>query len=171
MKQQHTDILIIGIGLAGMTAAITAAKSGKKITLITKTDNISSGNTPWAQGGIVYKGLNDSSEKLKGDILEAGAGHCWEEAVDHLCEHGPKLVKDILIDTLNVQFDKKKDTDTLKRVSEGAHSDARVIFHQDKTGQSIHAAALEYLKTLVMHHIFRSGLPGFFVGNCLMDLF
>ncbi len=29
MKQQHTDILIIGIGLAGMTAAITAAKSGK----------------------------------------------------------------------------------------------------------------------------------------------
>ena len=40
MKQQHTDILIIGIGLAGMTAAITAAKSGKKITLITKTKNM-----------------------------------------------------------------------------------------------------------------------------------
>ena len=60
MKQKQTDILIIGIGLAGMTAAITAAKSGKKITLITKTDKISSGNTPWAQGGIVYKGLHDS---------------------------------------------------------------------------------------------------------------
>ena len=148
MKQQHTDILIIGLGLAGMTAAITAAKSGKKITLITKTDKIPSGNTPQAQGGIVYQGLNDSPEKLKGDILEAGAGHCWEEAVDHLCEHGPKLVKDILIDTLNVQFDKQHETDTLKRVSEGAHSDARVIYHQDKTGQSIHAAALNYLDTL-----------------------
>ena len=64
MNQQHTDILIVGLGLAGMTAAITAAKSGKKITLLTKTNKISSGNTPWAQGGIVYKGLNDSLEKL-----------------------------------------------------------------------------------------------------------
>ena len=148
MNQKHTDILIIGIGLAGMTAALTAAKSGKKIRLITKTNNISSGNTPWAQGGVVYQGLKDSPEKLKRDILDAGGGHCWEEAVDHLCKHGPKLVKDVLIDTLNVQFDKKQNTKTLKRVSEGAHSDARVIFHQDKTGQSIHAAALEYLKTL-----------------------
>ena len=36
MKQQYTDILIIGIGLAGMTAAITAAKSGKKLPLLPK---------------------------------------------------------------------------------------------------------------------------------------
>ena len=59
---------------------------------------MSSGNTPWAQGGIVYQGLNDSPKKLKSDILEAGAGPWWEEAIDHLCEHGPKLVQDILID-------------------------------------------------------------------------
>ena len=68
MNQQKTDILIIGLGLAGMTAAITAAKSGKKITIITKTSSLQSGNTPWAQGGIVYKGLNDSPQKLKQDI-------------------------------------------------------------------------------------------------------
>jgi len=37
MKHQQTDILIIGLGLAGMTAAISAAKSGKQITIITKT--------------------------------------------------------------------------------------------------------------------------------------
>ena len=86
MKQEKTDILIIGLGLAGMTAAITAAGTGKKVTIITKTKNLSSGSTPWAQGGIVYKGLNDSTEKLKNDILKAGADHCWEEAVDHLCK-------------------------------------------------------------------------------------
>lgn len=148
MKQKQTDILIIGIGLAGMTAAITAAKSGKKITIITKTQTTTSGNTPWAQGGIVYKGLKDSPEKLKQDILEAGDGHCWEEAVDHLCKYGPKLIKDILLDTLNAQFDKELDNKTLKRVSEGAHSDARVIYCQDKTGKSIHQAALNFLKTL-----------------------
>ena len=58
MNQKHTDILIIGMGLAGITAAITAAQSGKKVTIITKTKEFSSGNTPWAQGGIVYKGLS-----------------------------------------------------------------------------------------------------------------
>jgi len=146
MNQKKTDILIIGLGLAGMTAAITAAKSGKKITIITKTDSLQSGNTPWAQGGIVYKGLNDSPQKLKQDILHAGAGHCWEEAVDHLCEHGPSLVKNILLDTLQAKFDKSGDK--LKRVTEGAHSDSRVIYNQDKTGASIHQAALNYLQQL-----------------------
>ena len=37
MNQKKTDILIIGLGLAGMTAAITAAQNGKKVTIITKT--------------------------------------------------------------------------------------------------------------------------------------
>ncbi len=146
MNQQKTDILIIGLGLAGMTAAITAAKSGKKITIITKTNSLKSGNTPWAQGGIVYKGLNDSPQKLKEDILTAGAGHCWEEAVNHLCKHGPSLVKNILFDTLQTKFDRTDNE--LKRVAEGAHSDPRVIYNQDKTGLSIHQSALQYLKQL-----------------------
>ena len=146
MNHIKTDVLIVGVGLAGMVAAISAAKSGKKITIITKTDSIQSGNTPWAQGGIVYKGLNDSTDKLKSDILKAGAGHCWEEAVDHLCKHGSRLVKKILLDLLQTQFD--KDQNDLKRVSEGAHSDPRVIYNQDKTGFSIHKSALDYLKKL-----------------------
>ena len=146
MNQKHTDILIIGMGLAGITAAITAAESGKKVTIITKTKELSSGNTPWAQGGIVYKGLKDSPEKLKADIIKAGAGHAWEEAVDHLCKHGPKLVKEFLIEKIKVPFDKSGDD--LKLVSEGAHSDSRVIYHADKTGKSIHKASMDYLQTL-----------------------
>tara|TARA_Y100000590_G_scaffold178746_1_gene203928 strand:- start:5348 stop:6892 length:1545 start_codon:yes stop_codon:yes gene_type:complete len=145
MNQKKTDILIIGLGLAGMTAAITAAQSGKKVTIITKTKNKTSGNTPWAQGGVVYKGQNDSSEKLKQDILTAGAGHCWEEAVDRLCEHGPRLIKKILIDKLKTKFDQKENI--LKRVYEGAHSIPRVIYKADETGKSIHASALHYLES------------------------
>ena len=56
MKYKKTDILIIGLGLAGITAAITAAKKAK-VTILTKSKSLSSGSTPWAQGGIVYKGL------------------------------------------------------------------------------------------------------------------
>jgi len=146
MNQNKTDILIIGLGLAGMTAAITAAQKGKKVTIITKTKDLISGNTPWAQGGIVYKGLNDSPQKLKKDIMEAGAGHCWEVAVDHLCEHGARLVKEILIDKLETNFDKKGDI--YKCVSEGAHSEPRVIYRADQTGKSIHSSALSYLQSL-----------------------
>tara|TARA_Y100001970_G_C14164291_1_gene820363 strand:+ start:146 stop:1693 length:1548 start_codon:yes stop_codon:yes gene_type:complete len=146
MNQKHTDILIIGMGLAGITAAITAAESGKKVTIITKTKEFSSGNTPWAQGGIVYKGLKDSPEKLKADIIKAGAGHAWQEAVDHLCKYGPKLVNEFLIEKIKVPFDKSGDE--LKLVSEGAHSDSRVIYHADKTGKSIHKASMDYLQTL-----------------------
>ena len=146
MNQKYTDILIIGMGLAGITAAITAAESGKKVTIITKTKEFSSGNTPWAQGGIVYKGLKDSPEKLKADIVKAGAGHAWEEAVDHLCKHGPKLVNEFLIEKTKVPFDRSGDE--LKLVSEGAHSDSRVIYHADKTGRSIHKASMDYLQTL-----------------------
>ena len=146
MNQNKTDILIIGLGLAGMTAAITAAKSGKKVTIITKTKELISGNTPWAQGGIVYKGLNDSPGKLKEDIMQAGAGHCWEEAVNQLCQQGPRLVKEILIDSLKTNFDKEENQ--YKRVSEGAHSDPRVIYKADQTGKSIHSAALSYLQSL-----------------------
>ena len=145
MNQKQTDILIIGMGLAGITAAITAAQNGKKVTIITKTKELSSGNTPLAQGGIVYKGLKDSPEKLKADIIKAGAGHAWEEAVNHLCKHGPGLVKDFLIEKAKVPFDKSGDD--LQLVSEGAHSDARVIYHADKTGKSIHRASIEYLQT------------------------
>ena len=148
MSQHQTDILIIGMGLAGMTAAITAAKSGKKITIITKTKTATSGNTPQAQGGIVYKGTKDTPEKLKKDILNAGAGHCWEEAVDQLCEQGPGLVKKILIDTLKTPFDKDRETQKLKRATEAAHTSPRVLYHADKTGKSIHASALKYLRSL-----------------------
>ena len=80
MGQHQTEILVIGTGLAGTTAALTAADEGKKITILTKTNELKSGNTPHAQGGIVYKGLDDSPEKLKKDIINAGAGHYWEIA-------------------------------------------------------------------------------------------
>jgi len=146
VKQKQTDILIVGLGLAGITAAITAAQKGKQVTIITKTKELSSGNTPWAQGGVVYKGLNDTPEKLKKDILKAGAGHAWEEAVNHLCKHGPRLVKELLIDTVKAPFDKTENDFNL--VSEGAHSEPRVIYHADKTGKSIHKASIEYLQSL-----------------------
>ena len=143
----HTDILIIGSGLAGATAAIAAAEEGKNVTIITKTTNLKSGNTPYAQGGIVYQSNTDSPEKLKQDIISAGHNDCWEEAVNKLCNDGPKLVKKILIDKLKINFTKKNKT-SYELTSEAAHSEKRILYCQDKTGESIQSKILAYLQTL-----------------------
>jgi L-aspartate oxidase len=136
-----TEILIIGSGLAGCIAAISAADCGKEVTIITKTKEILGGNTPWAQGGIIYKGFEDSPEKLKSDVMNAGDGHCWEIAVDQLCNLGPKLVKKLLIDRFNVNFDTDK-KGNLHLTAEGAHSVPRIIHSKDKTGLSIHESVI-----------------------------
>ena len=100
----QTDILIIGSGLSGSVAAIVAADEGKNVLIITKTSELKSGNTPWAQGGIVYTSQSDSPDKLKTDITQADDHHCWDEAVELICNEGPPLVKNILLDPLHVPF-------------------------------------------------------------------
>ena len=101
----NTDVLVIGSGLSGATAAITADDEGKNVTIITKSPQLKSGNTPKAQGGIVYKSGTDSPEKLKNDIIKAGNNHSAIDAVDLICNEGPKLVKEILRDRFKVGFD------------------------------------------------------------------
>ena len=91
----QTDILIICSGLSGAVAAIVAVDEGKNVLIITKTSELKSGNTPWAQGKIVYISQSDSPDKLKTDIAQAGDHHCWDEAVELICNEGPPLVKNI----------------------------------------------------------------------------
>jgi L-aspartate oxidase len=142
---KKTDVLVIGTGLAGATAAIIAADRGKHVVVLTKTHELLSGNTPYAQGGIIYKGHHDSPDKLKHDVMEAGAGHCWEPAVDQLSTIGPKLVEDILINRLNIGFDinEKHEFDL---TAEGAHSQARILHSKDRTGETIQTTVVKELQ-------------------------
>ena len=146
---KQTDILVIGCGLAGAIAAIFAADEGKNVIIITKSPLLKSGNTPNAQGGIVYTGETDSPAKLKQDIIKAGDDHCWDDAVDLICKEGPRLVKKILIDRFHVEFDRVKSggqSDDLCRTKEAAHSESRIIYSKDKTGDSIQTAILSELE-------------------------
>ncbi len=136
-----TDVLIIGAGLAGCIAALTAADNGRKVLIITKTTEEISGNTPYAQGGIIYSGEHDSPEELIKDIMEAGDGHSWEPAVEQLANLGPRLVREILIEKLNVSFDKTTN-DSFDLTAEGAHSQPRIIHSKDQTGAFIHKAVI-----------------------------
>lgn len=141
----ETDVLIAGTGLAGAVTAVTAADRGKKVIIITKTDELLSGNTAYAQGGIIYKGFKDSPQKLKTDIMTAGDGHSWEPAVDQLVDMGPELIERLLIERFGVHFDMNSDNE-LDRTAEGAHSEPRIIHSKDKTGKTIQSAVLKTLE-------------------------
>jgi L-aspartate oxidase len=140
-----TELLIIGSGLAGSIAALTAAEQGKEVLLVTKTKTLIGGSTRHAQGGIIYKGMNDTPEKLKKDIMEAGDGHCWPPAVDLIANLGPRLVKELLIDKYSVDFDRNGPGD-FDLTAEGAHSEPRIIHSKDRTGESIQKKIVTHIE-------------------------
>ncbi|HSX11189.1 MAG TPA: L-aspartate oxidase [Chlamydiales bacterium] len=119
------DVLIIGCGIAGATAALELQKGGLDVVVLAAGDS----NSAWAQGGIV-----GSSELLAKDILEAGAGLCNPEAVEQVVRLGPRLVEELLIH--KVPFDRRKDG-SLSLTREAAHSRPRILHHKDRTGHAI----------------------------------
>jgi len=129
-----THILVIGSGLSGAIAALTAAAENKKVILITKSEDLLSGNTPWAQGGIVY--ANSKDKKLVQDIVSAGADHSWMPAVEQISNKGAKLVEDLLINKYKIPFE-RDDENQLIYTSEAAHSAKQIIHCKDLTGKII----------------------------------
>ncbi len=141
MATMTTDVLIVGSGLAGCAAAITAARQGIRVLVITKESQMEESNTWYAQGGIIYRGATDSPERLAADIATAGAGLCDQAAVSLLSREGPRLVKDVLIDDVGVPFDRASDGE-LDLTAEAAHSVARIVHRADTTGRSIEESML-----------------------------
>ena len=139
-----TDILVIGSGIAGLTAALKAYEEGFDVTVITKGKRPEECNTDHAQGGIIYKGEGDSEELIIRDILEAGAGAGNPEAAEIIARYGPRLVKEILIDKVKVPFSRTPDG-KLDYTEEGAHSVRRIIHADDLTGRAIERSLLKYI--------------------------
>jgi L-aspartate oxidase len=137
----HVSVLVLGTGIAGLTTAWTLARRGVKVLLLTKASEPDDCNTAWAQGGIIYFGKKDSPRSLVKDILEAGAGLSQPEAVRHLAEQGPQIVKKILLEEIGVPFSRTTGGD-LDFTREGAHSVARIVHSADATGRAIENAML-----------------------------
>jgi L-aspartate oxidase len=141
----ETDVLIIGCGIAGGTVALQLAEAGITVTVVTRAENPNESNTYYAQGGIIYKGDEDSTEQLQADIIHAGAGHSNPEAVAVLAKEGPALVRKILVDKLNVPFE-RTDTGELVVIREAAHATPRILHAADATGRAISETLIETLK-------------------------
>ncbi len=143
----RTDVLIIGLGIAGATVAYELGKKGIDVVVILKGEMGNDGNTQYAQGGIVYQGHNDSPELLYKDIMNAGSGINNPEAVRVVAYEGPAILKNILIDEINVNFD-RDDKGYLEFTEEGAHSVRRIIYSGDYTGKTIIQAFIEKIKKM-----------------------
>jgi len=104
-----TDLLVIGSGIAGLTAALHAARS-VDVLLVTKAE-LAEGSTRYAQGGIAGAvDPSDTAAEHEQDTLAAGAGLCDAEAVRVLCDEGPATIAD-LIDR-GVAFDRAGDLES-----------------------------------------------------------
>ncbi|MBI2518039.1 MAG: L-aspartate oxidase [Opitutae bacterium] len=134
MKTIQTDCLVIGAGLAGSAYALHAAAAGLKVELLSLGEPLEA-NSDRAQGGIIYDTSPDP-QQLARDILEASAGVANPAAVDQLVREGPAVVKELLLDTLHVDFDREP-SGGLDLTREGGHSSRRIIHHKDTTGHAI----------------------------------
>ncbi len=132
----ETDVLVLGSGIAGATAALGLADKGAHVLVATRAEEPQESNSYYAQGGIIYKGVDDSPEALAEDILRAGAGHSYPPAVRLLSEEGPAAVEDVLIERAGVQFDRNPDG-AYSLAREGGHTLPRILHVADHTGEAI----------------------------------
>ncbi|MFC0678213.1 L-aspartate oxidase [Lysobacter korlensis] len=152
-----SDLVIVGSGIAGLTAALRAGRR-HRVTLVTKGPLLD-GSTRYAQGGIAAAmSPDDSVEAHIRDTLRAGAGLGDPAAVAALCAEGPSLVGELV--ELGVPFD--REDGELARGHEAAHSVRRVIHAGgDATGLAIHTTLITALRAApvrILEHAFLDDL-------------
>ncbi|BBD07760.1 L-aspartate oxidase [Desulfovibrio ferrophilus] len=142
-----TQVLIIGTGIAGSTAALTLADAGLEVTLITADDKPDGGNTTLAQGGIVYKAEDEDPRDLEKDILTAGWKLNNPRAVRYLARKGPQAVEEMLLERLGVKFALSEDG-SYDLIREGGHGKGRILHCADYSGRAI----MDKLMAAVQEH-------------------
>ncbi len=148
-------VLVIGSGIAGLSAALAAAETGQVI-LATK-GAVRASNTWEAQGGIAAAiAPGDSPELHKEDTLRAGAGLCDEAAVDVLVREGVERCRELI--DWQTPFDRREGR--VAFTMEAAHSRRRILHASgDATGRAIidtmlpRVEAAENLRVLENHFV------------------
>ncbi len=147
------DVLIVGSGLAGLSAALHLAPT-HRVAVITKRA-MSDGSSGWAQGGIAaVMGDGDSFDAHVDDTLVAGAGLSDPAATRFVVEHAPESVA--WLRSLGVPF--SQENGQLHLTREGGHSARRIVHVTDATGAAVQQTLIEHVRrnpriTVFEHHM------------------
>ncbi len=133
----HHDILVIGSGAAGLTAALALAET-RKVVVLAK-GSLTGGSTAWAQGGIAaVLDAGDTFDNHVRDTMIAGAGLNDRETVEFVIERAPASID--RLSELGVPFN--RESDHLHLTREGGHSHRRIVHVDDATGWAVQEALL-----------------------------
>ncbi|HVN50616.1 MAG TPA: L-aspartate oxidase [Acidimicrobiales bacterium] len=143
------DLLVLGSGVAGLSAAIRAAGAhGMRVGVLTKGE-LAQSTTRWAQGGVaaVLGEDPDSTDLHLADTLAAGAGLCDSDAVRVMVDEGPGRVNELI--ALGAIFD-RDESGRLELAKEGGHSLPRVVHAGGAaTGAEIERALVDAVRRTV----------------------
>jgi len=143
----QADVVVVGSGIAGLTAALRLRRRVGRVLLVTKTV-LNAGSTAWAQGGIAAAlSPEDSPAEHLADTMAAGAGLCDEEAARLLVTEGPDRVGELV--ALGANFDRTA-TGSLALTREGGHHRDRIAHAGgDATGAEISRALIAALDAVM----------------------
>ena len=139
MTSQMTDcdVLVVGFGLAGAISALAAADKGLNVILVHNDE----GASPWAQGGIVYRGPEDPDQLIQ-DILESGLHRNNAAVVKAVAENSSRVVETWLQKRAQILFDRDA-SGNMDMALEAAHHSRRILHVKDATGAAIMAKVRE----------------------------
>jgi len=138
----HTDVVIVGSGIAGLYSALKLPED-MKVVLITKSD-LESSDSFLAQGGICVQRDEEDYDSYFEDTMKAGHYENRRESVDIMIRGSRAVIRDLV--GYGVRFEQENGKFIYTR--EGAHSRPRILFHEDITGKEITSTLLERVKEL-----------------------
>lgn len=134
------DIIIVGTGVSGLFFALNAPKN-KKVLMLSKS-GLDESDSNLAQGGICVLKNPDDYQAFFEDTMRAGHYENNPKAVEQMICYSPQIIRDL--ENYGVEFAKKDGK--LLYTKEGAHSTARILYHDDLTGKEITSKLLQQVK-------------------------